>query len=661
MKKYFATLPTDEVAKELIQRKQKYYEYLNYTGRGELLRRAHRAYYRPAYDVGRVRNVGKVGEFKKLNVNHYRNLLQHRLGLTTNQRPHFEPKAANVDSKSQKQVALAAGLLEYYNRVKKMERFTRAATENAIVYGEGFIYAGWNATKGEMIVSTDEGGVAEGDAEFYAFNTFDAIRPVDLMDHDDNNWIMMRRFVNKYDLAAKYGPKEGASKKANKAAEELADRILGLVNDDKYEYETSLTPYQYRQLQHQEVDNVAIYTFFHRPTEAVPQGRLVELSAEDVVYHDGPLPYRDLPVYRITPGEHHGTMFGYSASFDLLPLQESVNKLSSIVLSNQSATGVSLVGIPKGSGVEFDKVAEGLSAFYFDAKVGEPRAINFTSTPAEIFGWIDRLIEQMETISGVNSVARGNPESSLKSGSALALVQSQAIQFAQGLQQSYAELLEDLGTGLVHLLQDYATTPRVALIAGKSKKSYLREFKSDDLLEVDRVIVDIGNPLNRTTAGKFNLAESLAQLGLVQNPEQFLEVLNTGKIEPVSEQPLSEQLLIRSENEELQEGKPQIVIMDDNHELHISEHLALLNNPEARRNPELLEVALAHIAEHKQALLAAQQPPIPPAPGQALEGQVAQTEAGNVADQLDVTDPTLATAEGVNLPNLPQNPLEGEQ
>ena len=49
-----------------------------------------------------------------------------------------------------------------------------------------------------------------------------------------------------------------------------------------------------------------------------------------------------------------------------------------------------------------------------------------------------------ETVSGVNSVVRGNPEKSIKSGAALATIQAQAIQFMNGLQQSYIFLI-DLG------------------------------------------------------------------------------------------------------------------------------------------------------------------------------------------------------------------------
>src|SRR5690606_13663300 len=106
---------------------------------------------------------------------------------------------------------------------------------------------------------------------------------------------------------------------------------------------------------------------------------------------------------------------------------------------------------------------------------------NLTQTPPEIFNFMTQIERLMETISGVNSVARGNPEASLKSGAALALVQSMAIQFSQNLQRAYAQLIEDLGTSTINILKDFAAVPRVAAIAGKSNRPMMREFVGDDL------------------------------------------------------------------------------------------------------------------------------------------------------------------------------------
>lgn len=643
---YFAALPTNQIGDELLERKDEYYRYLEETGRATLLHRAYETYHRPALKKGQIWRLGRQGEYTWICVNDFRNLIQHRLSMTTNQRPHFEPKAANTDFKSQAQVILARGLLEYYNRIKKMERFTAKATENAIVYGEGFIFSGWNPTKGEEFTKNPETGqpVFEGDLEFEVFTTFDVIRPVENKNNESPDWVMIRRFANKYDLAAKY--------------EELEDKIVDLNIEERGETGATIhTDFVHRWNENKENTLIPVYTFFHRRSEALPEGRIVEFSDSDIIYHDGPLPYRNIPLYRIAPSEHEGRIFGYTNSFDMMPIQEALDKLYSTVLSNQAAFGVQNIAIPKGSGIGVSQVAGGLNIIEFDAKLGPPQPLNLTQTPAEIFNFITQLKQDMETIVGVNSVARGNPEQNLKSGSALALVQSMAIQFAQTLQQSYIQLLEDLGTGLIEILQDYATVPRVALIAGKANRSYLKEFKAEDIAEISRVVVDVGNPLNRTLAGRVNLAEQLLQNQMIQTPQQFIEVLSSGRIEPVIESEQAELMLIRAENEDLQEGKPVQALRTDNHQLHIAEHLTVLSSPEARRDPPLVQSILAHVEQHEFFL----SPPLPEqvAGANADQSQLAETEEGNIPQQLNATNPVTQQAGTVEQPDQPINPLTG--
>jgi len=108
---------------------------------------------------------------------------------------------------------------------------------------------------------------------------------------------------------------------------------------------------------------------------------------------------------------------------------------------------------------------------------GAPQPLNLTNTPAEIFNFMQMLEKAMETISGINSVVRGNADqaSNLRSGNALALVQSQALQFISGLQQSYIQMIEDVGTGLINLLKTFAAAPRVAAIAGTNNSIKVKD------------------------------------------------------------------------------------------------------------------------------------------------------------------------------------------
>ena len=288
----------------------------------------------------------------------------------------------------------------------------------------------------------------------------------------------------------------------------------------------------------------------------------------------------------------------------------------------------------------------------------------------------------METLSGVNSVTRGNPESSLKSGAALALVQSMAIQFNSGLQASYAQILEDTGTGMINILKTYATTPRIADIAGKSNEPYMQEWTKESIDQINRVVVDMGNPLSTSLAGRLNLAENLMAGGFIENPDQYIQVLETGRLEPVLEGKRRENVFIKGENEALRAGEKEVIaLVTDRHQIHIMEHKTLLSDVDARKDRDLQVRVLKHIQEHITllrttdpgllALLGEQ--PLPPlkAPGQppamGPEQPMPQPQppvgGGEVeaSEMIEAETPGEQEAKNVNLPNLPKNPLSGEE
>lgn len=636
MDQYFATLPLKEIGNELIAKKEQYFRYLESSGHLSLLRNSFYHYFKPSLSKGHLYKSGQQNEYTNISVNHYRNLIQHMLTLTTTQRPHFEPKATNTDHKSQVQAQLASGLLEYYQRVKKMDRYLKMATELCLVYGEGFVYTGWDPSAGDSQTRnpTTGGLLKEGDVEFEAFGPIDVIRDISKEETQPHSWMMLRKFENKYDLMANY----------TELAEKLS-HLSGMV--DRHERINIVESFEKNQV----TDNVPIYYFFHEKTPALPEGRIVILADSDIILHDGPLPYRELPVYRIAAAEKTGSIFGYSNSWDCMPLQEALDKLYSTVITNQSSFGVQNILLPKGSDINVSQLSGGLNVIEYDERGGKPEALQLTATPPEVFSMIELLKNDQQLISAINSVVRGEPESSLKSGSALALVQSTAIQFSQSLQQSYANLLEDIGTSVINLLRDYASVPRIALIAGKSNRSNMKEFKGDDLNLINRVIVDMGNPLMRTTAGRVNIAEQLIQLNMIKSPEQYLEVLTTGRLEPIYEGELAELNLIRMENEKLAEGSQDIIALStDSHNLHILEHGSVLASPESRFNPEIVEATLYHISEHQSFI----------APPQ-MDPTIAQDAMGAIPEQMNPASPVEQQAADVNLPNLPVDPTTGEQ
>lgn len=658
---YFATLPADELGPELKSRIEEFTLYVKSFGIYDMWANSYQQYFCSSLSAGSIIATGEEGEYSLLKVNHYRNILQNILVLTTQQQPAYDCIATNDDHKSEAQAEIGDVLLEYYLKEKSLGKYLRQAVEYSLWAGEGFMTVEWQTTgTGETSKNPQTGEtINEGDLKFMAHAPFDVIRDYHATDVEyGKDWYIIRSWKNKWDLMAKYP--------------EHADAIFAVGEDvqDWLKYDNWNTRFN-----REHADQIPFYTFYHRPSEALEKGRMTQFVSDDCILFDGPLPYQKSPVYRVAGSNLTSTIFGYSVAYDLLPIQEALNDLHATILTNQLTFGVQNILMPQGSNIPPQAFVKGLNIINFNKDNGKPEALNLTSTPAEIFKYAESLVGDMQTISGINSVVRGNPEASLKSGSALALVQSQAIQFNSGIQAAYVGLSEAVGAAIIDILRLFASVPKIATIAGKAMAPLMNEFKADDLSQINRVTVDLGNALSQTVAGRISIAQDLLTNKLITTPQEYLEVQETGNLEPLLDAPNAELLLIKNENELLSQGDPQgqvLATMYDDHALHFKEHKSIQSSVEARNNPKLMQALLKHMQQHQDlmknmdpivAYLLGEQTPPPQAPPQGAPGAAPPT-APNGATSLVPIDGSIPAvqqqAAAVNMPNMPKPLVKGQ-
>jgi hypothetical protein len=691
---YFGSSAADDLVSYLTHRSQAWYTSLTDSQYIDKIKRSWQAHHGVYYENNHAISFGgEQGELVNMPVNHYSNIAQNILTMVTATRPSFQAKAINTDLKSQIQTNLAHGLLEYYMREKRLEQDLKRAVEYAIIMGTGFIKMEWNATSGEIhdvtepeyewttdpntgeeipVIDEETGEqkilrdgfpIYEGDVEFSVLSPLDVVFDT-TKETPKQDWQLCRTFKNKYDLAEKFAAEDPV----------LYDKITNLeTKSANAKYRLTLSPTD-------ETVDVPVYEFFHRRSESLPNGRYVLYLDKDTILVDTTLPYRKLPIFRISMRDIIGTPFGYTNMFDLLPLQEGINSLYSTVMTNNHTFGVQNIYAERDSGITFQELAGGLHLIEGNSE-RPPVPLQLVASSAETYNLIADLVRQMEIISGVNAVARGNPpsEQNLRSGNALALVHSQALQFISGLQQSYIHLIEDVGTNLVTLLQDFASVPRIAQIAGKSSTTSMKEFTGDSLDSITRVIVDAGNALAQSTAGRLEMASQLIQMNMIKSPEQYLSVINTGKLETMTEGQNKQLLLIRAENERLIDASsPVQALLTDEHSLHIREHQAVLADPDLRLDPELAERAIRHLQEHldilsnpalANMLLALGQQPIlpppmqqmPPTGGEGAPPAIASPQAGSPQDLLNnpiAQDVSVQQQASEMMPSVAEPPQE---
>ena len=630
---YWANEPTKDLPGFINNKVHEFYEALEATGRIEMWRRSARTHFGLDADGGwahssAVTYGGEAGELPMIRANHYRSLIRQILVMTTGERPSFQARALRADPKALKQTELAQRLLEYFMTEKRLEELAVECAETCLVYGEGWYALTWDAAKGEQYgvrevpIMNDDGSpkmddegnpkieemvVYEGDISSEVLIPINVIR--DPRQHiGDMDWVIVRREVNRWDLIAEYPDYEEQIRNADKPRDAVS----------LFDYWSSL-----RQARTQD-DYVYYFEFYHERTPAVPNGRHALIIGDTVLY-DVPLPYERVPVFPMYDSTELQTGYGYSNVWDLLGPQAALDSVYTTALANHDAFGVQNIIAPKGSDVEAEDLGGGLRMIEFDPALGPPAPLDLLRIDSSTFQLASVFTELMETLSGVNSVARGNPESSLKSGTALALVHSMALKFNNGFQRAYIRLLENIGTHTLDLLKAFAATPRLAEVSGPGMRTELVQFNRESLQNVKRVVIELGSPLMRTTSGKAEIARELLDKGLIKNPDDYFMVLTTGRLEPAYKTQKAARMNILQENEMISQGQKPIVMPTDNHQEHIMEHRAELDNPEARKDQAIRQAAEEHIADHFELLmtmsmkqpgllLATGQQPLPPPP-----------------------------------------------
>lgn len=648
IKDYFAL---DLSAEDLMEKISKYFDSLEEVGFNEAIDRSYNYYYgKGRYGTStELRAGGKQGELTEAMVNNYRSLLRHILTLITSERPSYDVRAINTDYQSQSQAIVGEDVLNYYLKNKHLEDRLKDAAENALWSSEGFIALDWDTNAGDEFDVDPETQdlVMTGDIKYSVYHSKTCIRDP-YTDPNDPDWVILVDTVNKYELAARFPEAE---------FDILSDSSINAADNNRVRGQSKATS-----------DVIEIYKFYHKSNVVVPGGKFA-LFIPNRILIEGGLPYDEIPVYRITPGQIQGMVHGYTPGFDILGLQEAKDDLFSAVLTNNTAFSRQVIAVKRDADFNVKDLSEGLSVIELDTEVNGSiddaiRPLQLTKSSPETYSLLDRIDAEQEKSTGINEVVRGDPSANLRSGNALALVAAQAIKYNSYYQQSYNMLFEKVGTATIKFLQKFAAAPRFYTVVGSQNRSLLKEFNNEEISKVDRVEVQRSSSLTNTTAGRIEIADNLLQNGMIKRPEQYISVLETGKLDPIMDKERTELLNIQSENEMLHKAEQPAALITDNHALHIREHTAVLNDPELRKMPEVVEAVLAHLQEHEllwpqvpsSILMATGQQPAPapvgPVPG---DPNAEQPPEGNTNAQA-VQSPEAQGSDVPNMPSLPNVP-----
>lgn len=591
--KYFACMSAEDCIDALGDKTNDFVKYITSTGRLYFWRNSFQQLNNGLFIMGGISRYGVEGELLNVPINIYRNDLDYVVSMTTQERLDWEPAAQNTDFKSQAQCTLSKGLLEYYQKHKHLDNVKVQGVRDVLGFGEAHVLELWDGRAGDNVTADPETKelVKSGDVEFIHVLPNCVVRDVFVQEFDKNQWFLCKVNRNKYDLAKKY---PSYASMITKESLEISSR-----QESGITYAAT-----------EKSDNITVNYFMHLPTASLPFGRWIVYIQRDIVLEDDKLPGKKgkLPLKSMIVSDTRSTNFGYTIFADCLSVQRMIDVVVNAICTNISTFAMINILMPEGCDLSPADVVGGLNFMKYKplpGGAGEPKALMLLATPKEAYAFLDWLINMHHQLAGLNNTVKGINDETVQSGSALALRATQAILFNNLLKSAYIQWVEELGSHTMELLQDNASIPRLGLIAGNMEKAYLKEFSNKDIDMIDRVTINVGNPLTQTPEGKMEMAQLYKDFGFINTPQDIAEVLQTGNLKTMTQGPHAEMMSIYKENELLSQGKKCKALLTQNHPLYIKEHMVILSNPDlvnteqpGSLNDQIVQNTLEHIKEH---------------------------------------------------------------
>jgi hypothetical protein len=602
--------------------------------------------------------AGEQGELVRMQIPQARSFIRQTVALATKQRLYFRCIAENTDQDRQSDSRLMNALAETVVFEQELDKKREYNVEGASVFGASFYHIKWRTDKGTPTmgdsreIQDEQGNVFktphvffDGDVDISTPTVYDVYYD-NRLPWKELNWVEVRVKKNRWDLVASFP--------------DLKTEILALpriTEGDSIQAQTALGS--------ENEDLVYVFECYHKPTPALPKGRMIMYSSKKTIYFDGDNLYGLIPVVPLMPEPIQGLNFGYPKLSDLLPAQEMFDHSMSAIATNQSATAVQSVLCPREANIAVNQIG-GLNFVYFTPQNatggGKPEPLQLTQSAPETFKFSDVLKQNMMELSGLNSAVRGAPPPGVTSGTAIATLTANALEFMSSLSKADQMALEETVYIAMVCYQKFATTERVTSITGKGNQSYVKSFKGSDLVGLKRVRIVTSNPLMNTIGGRSDVAKDLLQSGMVKTPQKYFQILDGAPTEVLFDSQLTAEDLMSSENERMKDGKQVLVWDGDDHAAHIQEHSKLLNDIDFRMEDPRAKIVLKHMQDHEdqarssdpffQAMVRTGKTPMP-GPGGPPPGGAPGGDAGG--------DP-MAKAQPTNQPAAPaQDNLQGKR
>lgn len=368
-------------------------------------------------------------------------------------------------------------------------------------------------------------------------------------------------------------------------------------------------------------DSAIVLEKYVRPNEKYPDGRLIIIAGDKLVY-DGELPYvngidgkREFPFVRQICNEEVGSFWGVSMISRLIPIQRAYNAVKNRKHEYINRLTLGVLAVEDGSvdidNLEEEGLAPGKILVYRQGSTA-PQFLGGEQVPSDFEKEEEKLLSEFSTLSGTSEIGSMENVAASLSGVALELLIDENETRLKFTTDSIKSAIKTIAKQILRLYKQFATFPRLIKIVGENGDLDVIYFKGNEISS-DDVQFDTDNESNDTLSQRRNMIFTLLDKGLLTDENgnitksmkaKIMENLGFGVWDTSVD--LSD-LHIKNadtENSKMNEAVEVDVKEIDDHSLHINQHISYMLKVvyAGEVNKKIEEIFLKHIRAHREAL-----------------------------------------------------------
>lgn len=463
-------------------------------------------------------------------VNRIRPLIRTEMSKLTSNKPSASIVPASSEDKDIYAAQAGEQIWQSLYQYKKLHSILRRTVFWSSVTGNGFMKAYWDPNVVDPTGQPQQGINPEtlmpeeqpvmGDIEYCSETPFHIFIP-DLRSEDieDQPYVIHAQMKNAEQLSQLYRRPITKETGYPQLIEDSFLSVLGINEHDKHR-------------------NVMVLEVWVKPRQLaiLPEGGMFVVVNDKVVY--------GVPYYPYTYGKYPIAKMGHvptgkfycdSTIVDLIPLQREYNRVRGQIIEAKNRMAKPQLAAEQGSIDPTKVTSEPGQIIMYKPGYRAPVPIPLQEIPSYVLQEQDRIIADMDEISGQHEVSRGQTPTGVTAATAISYLQEQEETKLSATYDSLEEMMEKIACLTLNYIRDYWDVPRIIKTVGVDGSFDAMVFKGSDLANNTDIRIESGSALPVSKAAKQALIMDLMNAGFI-DPNKGLEVMEIGGIQKIYEQ-----------------------------------------------------------------------------------------------------------------------------